>query len=101
MSNKFEDLLDRMLARKRRELSDMDTPAEFASSILWVGDNNALSACAQWEQQLARFQRTTDAQNKPALNDFAAPELVMEMIRRGFAVMKLPENGEPPEALQP
>ena len=58
---------------------------------------------AWWEEQLALMQvpsrivRLPD--NKP-LDEIDNATLVMEMIKRGFAVMKLPENGEPPEALK-
>lgn len=34
------------------------------------------------------------------LVDYPDHEMVMEMIRRGYAVMKLPEDGGPPEALR-
>lgn len=42
-------------------------------------------------------------QHRPApttLDTFKTPELVMEMLKRGFAVMKLPEGGGPPETLR-
>lgn len=34
------------------------------------------------------------------LGQYTNSELVMEMIRRGYAVMKLPKDGGPPETLR-
>lgn len=38
-------------------------------------------------------------QINPALDEYKDAELVMEMIRRGYAVLKCPEPGVPPETL--
>lgn len=35
-----------------------------------------------------------------SLPDYSDAEMVMDMIRRGYAVMKLPEGGGPPEVLK-
>lgn len=37
--------------------------------------------------------------DNPPLEEIATPELVMELIKRGFAVAKCPEPGQMPEAL--
>jgi hypothetical protein len=34
------------------------------------------------------------------LAEFSDTELIMEMLRRGYAVLKCPEPGQPPEALK-
>lgn len=43
---------------------------------------------------------TQQVPKKPDIRTVSDAEMVMEMIRRGFAVMKLPEDGGPPEALR-
>ena len=48
---------------------------------------------------------TTTSQRVPAkvhkaLDEYTDADLIMEMIRRGYAAMKLPESGGPPEALK-
>lgn len=40
------------------------------------------------------------ARVEPPLKKFSNAELVMEMLERGFAVMKLPADGGPPETLR-
>lgn len=46
----------------------------------------------------------TDKQHRvpiqPSLTTYKDAELVMDMIRRGYAVMKLPEGGGPPDVLR-
>lgn len=42
----------------------------------------------------------TTVRAEKTLADFKDAELVMEMIRRGYAAMKLPSDGGPPEVLR-
>lgn len=43
---------------------------------------------------------TLQAKVEPPLKKFSNSELIMEMLERGFAVMKLPADGGPPETLR-
>lgn len=58
----------------------------------WL-DKYYLDPAANAYQARARLQEKT-------LVDFPDHEMVMEMIRRGYAVMKLPKDGGPPEVLR-
>lgn len=44
--------------------------------------------------------QTQVAPETPAIEKHTNAEMVMEMLRRGFAVMKLPEDGGPPEVFR-
>lgn len=37
---------------------------------------------------------------KPTAADFSTPDLVMEMLSRGYAVIKMPEDGSLPDVLK-
>lgn len=45
-------------------------------------------------------QSASHVRREKTLADFGDAELVMEMIRRGYAAMKLPADGGPPEVLR-
>lgn len=47
--------------------------------------------------QAATIQR---APVQTSLSSYTDAELIMDMIRRGYAVMKLPEGGGPPDVLR-
>lgn len=73
-----------------------------------------------WKEALEKEQRAAEAQMKylqamqatqataakqmqvktKTLDDFGTADLVMEMLKRGFAVMKMPEDGSLPETLK-
>lgn len=44
--------------------------------------------------------QTRVAPETPAIEKHTNAEMVMEMLRRGFAVMKLPDDGGPPEVFR-
>ncbi len=48
-------------------------------------------------QVQSRLHRTS---TQKTLSDFSDADLVMEMIKRGYAAMKLPKDGGPPETLR-
>lgn len=51
-------------------------------------------------QAVAAQVKAATAVRARSLPDFSDAEMVMDMIRRGYAVMKLPEGGGPPEVLK-
>lgn len=48
----------------------------------------------------AKLQHVPPTVQVKHLSDYTDAEMVMDMLRRGFAVMRLPEDGGPPEALR-
>ena len=56
-----------------------------------------------WWDELAKMTQQVPVKpivaHKP-LSEISNADLVMEMLKRGFAVMKLPEDGGPPTALR-
>ena len=50
-------------------------------------------------QHVASYPKST-ATKPPSPGDFTTPDLIMELLSRGFAVMKLPEDGGFPEAIR-
>lgn len=52
-----------------------------------------------YHQLQSQVSPITAMRDKP-LTAFTDAELIMDMLRRGYAVLKCPEPGEPPETLK-
>jgi hypothetical protein len=96
---KIDRLLDRMIPPPDQELAAIQGQA--ATMIGW----DESSKLTLERMKLIAERMNHSVAPKPIvqtkiLSDYSNADLVMEMIRRGFAVMKLPEGGGPPEALR-
>lgn len=56
-----------------------------------------LADALAYQQAAARTYRVRTTKT---VTDFSDAELIMELIRRGYAAMKLPSDGGPPEVLR-
>lgn len=94
---------DRVAGRSRlyKSLKDRlvggDVPVKIQgldATFLGFDESHVIDALAYGQAQA----RVTRPSHKP-LTDYSDAELVMEMIRRGYAAMKLPADGGPPKVL--
>ncbi len=74
----------------------LDTKTIFVDESSHVSDAWALAALSSKQGMWA----TRTALPIKALTDYSDAELVMHMIERGYACMKLPKDGGPPEVLR-
>lgn len=84
----------------RRMLAEAGADAPVRSS--WDLKKRRLEhqlATKYWQSQI-ETQTHYKAIREKTLGDFSDAELVMEMIKRGYATMKLPKDGGPPEVLR-
>lgn len=79
-------------------------------SQIWVDELAPVDQSSDWHKDMFidsyRSQNRMSGSNRaataktPSIADFSNAEMVMDMLRRGYAVMKLPEDGGPPEVLR-
>lgn len=90
--------------KRKQETVDHISGLEFTPTHVWMDDASHFHDALLYGQAASRLHRSSSMQTGVTVEDplakFKDHELIMALLKRGYAAMKLPADGGPPEVLR-